>query len=91
MSPAATPEAEQADLIRRMARTLIADAAEHGADLSDAAVRSGFTAGLAVALGWIVSARETGQADISDEAFQVLEDMLGAAVVSLRPESDSGH
>lgn len=84
MSPAATPEAEQADLIRRMAATLAADAEARGVDLTDPATRKGFEAGLAVALGLTVSARETGQASEASATF--LEDMLTVALASLRPE-----
>lgn len=83
---AASPEAEQTDLIRRMAQTLTADAAEHGADLADPAVRRGFEAGLTVALSLVVSAHETGKTD--DASSSVLEDLLATAVVSLRSEHD---
>ncbi|MGH3415851.1 MAG: hypothetical protein ACRDVE_00015 [Actinocrinis sp.] len=89
MSPAATPEADQADLIRRMAATLAADAEARGVNLTDPATRLGFDAGLAVALGLVVSARETGQADSSSASF--LEDMLTVAIASLRPEADSAR
>lgn len=81
MSPAA-PEAEQADLTRRMAKTLAADAQARGVDLTDPATRRGFEAGLAVALGLLASARETGHVESA-------EDMLTVAIASLRPNGDS--
>lgn len=89
MSPAATPETEQADLIRRMAATLAADAQARGADLSDPVTRRGFEAGLSVALGLVVSARETGQADESSATF--MEDMLTVALAALRTKDDAGN
>lgn len=85
MSPAATPEADQAELIRRMASRLATDAAQHGADLANPDVRQGFEAGLTVALGLIVSTHDAARID--DDAMRVLEDLFGTAVLSLRPDS----
>lgn len=86
MSPAATPEAEQADLIRRMSSRLTADAAQYGVDLTDPNVRKGFETGLTVALGLILSAHESG--NIDDGAQRVLEDLFGTAILSLSPDGE---
>jgi len=86
---AASPEAEQADLIRRMAKTLAAEAAQYDTDLADPPQRRGFIAGLTVSLEWIATAHETGKID--DASFQALEDLLGSAVASLKPENDGKH
>lgn len=78
-----------ADLIRRMAQVLADDAAEHGIDLDDPDARRAFLTGFVVSLGWITAAHETGKID--DASFRVLDDLLSAAVSSLKPEGDAGR
>lgn len=78
-----TAEADPAELERRAAATLAADAAEHGIDLSDAQSRSAFAAGFTVSLGWITAAHETGKID--EASFAILEELFAVALTSLKP------
>jgi hypothetical protein len=78
----ATPaEANLAELARRAAETLAADAAEHGIDLSNPVAREGFKTGVVVSLGWITAAHETGK--ISDAAYRTLEGLFSTAITGL--------
>jgi len=80
-------EADPAELARRAAQTLAADAAEHGIDLSVPEARQAFVAGLTVSYGWITAAHETGK--IPEASFRVLDNLLSVAISSLNGDTAS--